>query len=84
MFIVKVDGGFYHGQTILSDGWIPFFSDPKDLLKHFGIVIAKFEDLADAQDFIIDRDSRVRRGDYGIGASLVIEETDGDIKYERH
>lgn len=84
MFVIRVEGGFYNGQTILSDGWIPFFANPKELLKHFGITIAKFEDLADAQDFIMDKDSRVRRGDYGIGASLVIAEVDGDIKYEQY
>lgn len=83
MFVVKVSGGFYDGQTVLQDGWIPFFANPQELSRLFGLTVAKFDDLADAQDFVTDKDNRVRAGDYGTGATLVIDEIDGDIKYER-
>ena len=82
MFTVKVNGGYYHGQTVLSDGWIPFFANPMELSRLFGLSIAKFDDLADAQDFVVRKQNSVSAGDYGIGATLVIDEADGDIKYE--
>lgn len=83
MFVVKVVGGFYDGQTILTDGWIPFRASTSQMME-LGLSTAKFEDLADAQDFIISQESRVISGLYGIGASLVVDEMDGDIKYERY
>ena len=83
MFIVKVNGGFYDGQTILTDGWIPFRASTKQMMM-LGLSVAKFDDLADAQDFVISRENHTRAGDYGVGASLVVDEIDGDIKYERY
>jgi hypothetical protein len=82
MFVVKVNGGLYDGQTILTDGWIPFSASTSQMMS-LGLSIAKFDDLADAQDFVVNQDSRVRHGDYGIGAELVIDEINGDIMYER-
>ena len=84
MFIVKVSGGLYDGQTILSDGWISFQARPNQLSRVLGLVTAKFDDLADAQDFIVSRFDLVQSGAYGVGASLVIDEVDGDIKYEQY
>lgn len=84
MFVVKVIDGLYDGQTILSDGWIPFSANPKELSRHFGLKTAVFDDLSDAQGFVINNAGRVQRGYYGVGASLIIEEIDGDIKYERY
>lgn len=81
MFIVKVDGGFYDGQTILTDGWIPFRASSSQMML-LGLSIAKFDDLADAQDFVASRENHVMTGHYGVGASLVVDEIDGDIKYE--
>jgi hypothetical protein len=82
MFVVKVNGGLYDGQTILTDGWIPFSASTSQMMS-LGLSIAKFDDLADAQDFVMNQDGRVRHGDYGIGAELVIDEINGDIMYER-
>lgn len=84
MFVVKVDGGLYDGQTVLTDGWIPFYANPMELSRLFNLTIARFDDLADAQDFVISRSNQVRAGDYGTGANLVIDEIDGDIKHERY
>ncbi len=84
MFVVKVSGGLYDGQNIMTDGWIPFLTSPSELTRLFGLTTAKFDDLADAQDFVVSRYDMVQSGDYGVGATLVIEEMDGDIKYERY
>jgi hypothetical protein len=69
MFVVIVCGGPYDGDYIGKDGWIAFHPDAP----------YKFQDLADAQEFIDSRLARVADGDYGVGAHLGIDEIDGDI-----
>lgn len=82
MFVVKVVGGFYDGQTILTDGWIPFRASTSQMMR-LGLSIAQFDDLADAQDFVVSKNDSVHRGDYGVGATLEVDEVNGGIKYER-
>ena len=69
MFKVVVCGGPYDGECIDTDGGISY-----------GVVpVYRFTDYADAQDFIDSRDGAINRGDFGIGATLGIDEIDGDI-----
>jgi len=69
MFKVVVSGGPYDGEVIGSDGWISFSATPT----------YRFDSYADAQEFIDSRSARTADGDYGIGATLNIDEIDGDI-----
>jgi len=73
MFVVVVCGGPNDGERIGKDGWPTFRVDPPYL----------FDDYSDAQEFIMGRQARLADGDYGVGATLGIDEMDGDIKYER-
>jgi hypothetical protein len=69
MFKVVVCGGQYDGEVIGDNGWISFSATPT----------YRFDNYADAQEFIESRAGRIADGDYGIGASLAIDEIDGDI-----
>lgn len=74
MFVIVECGGPNDGERIGKDGWPTFGTESPYL----------FNDYADAQDYIMSHDWRVNRGDFGVGASLSIDEIDGDIKYERY
>lgn len=69
MFKVIVCGGRYDGDYIDTDGWHSSGGTP----------IYRFTDYADAQEFIDSRDGAINRGDFGVGATLNIDEIDGDI-----
>lgn len=68
MFVVVVCGGPYDGEKIDIDGWCSFGATP----------VYKFDDYSDAQEFIMSRQARLRNGDYGKGATLWIDEWEGD------
>ena len=70
MFCVVVCGGQYDGERIGADGWVAFYPDPA----------YRFDNYADAQEFILGRQARIADGDYGVGATLAIDEIDGDIQ----
>ena len=67
MFVVVVCGGPLDGERIDTDGWVSFGATPT----------YKFESIADAQEFIESRQARVACGEFGHGATLVIDEIDG-------
>jgi len=74
MFVVVICGGCWDGERIGKDGWPVFDIEPPYM----------FDDYADAQDWIMGRQARLADGDYGVGATLGIDEMDGDIKYEQY
>lgn len=64
MFVIVVCGGPNDGERVDRNGWISYGAVPP----------LKFDDLADAQEWIETRDAAVNRGDFGHGARLAIDE----------
>jgi hypothetical protein len=73
MFVVVICGGPDDGEKIGLSGWPTYGVEPP----------YKFENYSDAQEFIEGRTARVNDGDYGKGATLNIDEIEGDI-YDCH
>jgi len=73
MFVVIVCGGHDDGESISVSGQVEYGASPA----------YKFDTYADAQEFIESRQPAVNRGEFGVGASLGIDEIDGDICDEK-
>jgi hypothetical protein len=64
MFVIVICGGPNDGDRISTDGWASGGAVPP----------YKFDDYADAQEFIESKQAALVRGDFGAGATLAIDE----------
>ena len=69
MFKVVVCGGIYDGEPVCITGSVSQGKEP----------VYRFEDYADAQEFIENAQEALAQGDFGEGAALGIDYADGDV-----